>query len=108
MLFPVYCLTVFFSFLGRIADSQYVVRRCGLLLQTKYRGLSIGRSVCLSVCLSQSWALQRKDGWTNRDTVWVVESGGPKESCIRWGQRCNKCWKINLKTFINAFFSIKN
>jgi len=41
------------------------------------------RSVCLSVGLSQSWALQ--NGWTDRDAVWVVESDGPKESCIRRG-----------------------
>jgi len=26
-----------------------------------------------------------KDGWTDRDAVWVVDSGRPKEACIRWG-----------------------
>ena len=26
-----------------------------------------------------------KNGWTDRDAVWVIDSGGPKEECIRWG-----------------------
>jgi len=26
-----------------------------------------------------------KNGWTDRDAVWVAESGGPKEPRIRWG-----------------------
>jgi len=26
-----------------------------------------------------------KQDWTNWDAVWVVDSGGPKEACIRWG-----------------------
>jgi len=26
-----------------------------------------------------------KNGWTNWDAIWVVESGWPKEPCIRWG-----------------------
>jgi len=25
-----------------------------------------------------------KNGWTDRDAVWNVNSGGPKEPCIRW------------------------
>ena len=29
-----------------------MVRRCGLLLQTEWRGLSVGLFVCLSVCHS--------------------------------------------------------
>jgi len=44
-----------------------------LLLPTEKRGLS----VCLSIGLSHSW--------TNGDAVWVEDSGGPKEPCIRWG-----------------------
>ena len=43
-------------------------------------------SVCRSVCLSLSWALQK--GWTDRDAVWVVDSGGPMEVCklpTGWG-----------------------
>ena len=26
-----------------------------------------------------------KNGWTDRDAVWDLDSGGPKEACIRWG-----------------------
>jgi len=42
-------------------------------------------SVCQSVCLSLSWAQQK--GWTDRDAVSVVDSGGPMEVCklIGWG-----------------------
>jgi len=35
------------------------------------------------VCLSQSWAC--KNGWTDRDTIWILDLGGPKEPRIRWG-----------------------
>jgi len=26
-----------------------------------------------------------KNGWTDRDTVWDVDSGGSKEACVIWG-----------------------
>jgi len=26
-----------------------------------------------------------KNGWTDRDAVWFMDLGGPKEACIRWG-----------------------
>jgi len=26
-----------------------------------------------------------KNDWTYQDTVWVVDLGGPKEACFRWG-----------------------
>ena len=45
-----------------------------------YRRSSV---VCMSVGLSQLWALQ--NGWTDRDAVWNVDSVGRKEPCIRWG-----------------------
>jgi len=42
--------------------------------------------VCLSVCLSVCYDCEPcKDGQTDRDSVWVVDSGGPKEPRIRWG-----------------------
>ena len=25
-----------------------------------------------------------KNGWTDQDAIWIVDSGGPKEACIRW------------------------
>ena len=37
---------------------------------------------CLSVCHSSEPC---KNGWTDRDAVWVEDSGGPREPCIRWG-----------------------
>jgi len=44
--------------------------------------------VCLSVCLSVCHTSEPcKDGCTDRDAVWVQDSGGPKEPYIRWGSR---------------------
>jgi len=57
--------------LGRIE-----VLRCGLLLQMEYRGLSVGLSRSYKPCKNCS---------TDWDTVWNVDSGGPKETCSRWG-----------------------
>jgi len=51
-----------------------------------YRPSSV---VCLSVGLSVSWSVTRsepcKNGWTDRDVLWVVDSDGPKKPCVRWG-----------------------
>ena len=45
-------------------------------------------SVCLSVCLSVCHDREScKNGWTDRDTVWIVDSGGPNELRIRWEYR---------------------
>jgi len=43
------------------------------------------RSLCLPVSLSRPWAF--KSCWTDCDAVRHVNSGGPKEQCIRWGSR---------------------
>jgi len=60
------------------ATSQYYVRRCGLFLQTEWRALSVG----LSVCHNREPC---KIGWTDLDAVWGADSGGPKEARIlRW------------------------
>jgi len=40
------------------------------------------RSVCRSLCHTSEPC---KNGWTDRDTVWVEDSGGHREPCIRWG-----------------------
>ena len=45
-----------------------------------YRQRSV---VCRSVGLLRSWALQIE--WTDRDAVWVMDSGGSMEPCITWG-----------------------
>ena len=34
------------------------------------------------------------NGWTNRDAVLVMDSHGPKESCVRWGSRSPWEWAI--------------
>jgi len=44
---------------------------------------SVGRSVCLPVCHSSEPC---KNSWTDRDAVWVEDSCGPRQLCIRWGQ----------------------
>jgi len=55
-----------------------------LVLHGKGQFLGKGRplwsiwTVCRELC---------KNGWTDRDAVWVMDSGGPKEMCIRWGSR---------------------
>ena len=40
--------------------------------------LSVCRSVCRETC---------RNGWTDPGAVWVVDSGGPNEPCIKWGSR---------------------
>jgi len=80
--------------LGRIAVLRTYI--WGLVLQTEYRGLF----VCRSVYLSRSCALQ--NGWTDRDFVLVVDSGGrPREprwspdpvceGTIFWEKRATHC-----------------
>jgi len=34
--------------------------------------------------LSVRLSVLQKNGWTERDAVWVMDLGGPKERCIRW------------------------
>jgi len=53
------------------AASQYYVRRCGLLLQTK--------RVCRSVCHSSEPC---RNSWTDLDGVWVEDFGGPKDRVL--------------------------
>jgi len=54
------------SLLGRIVDAVYC-----------YRPSSV-------VChISEPC----KNGWTDRDAIWVEDSGGPREPCSRWGSR---------------------
>jgi len=41
---------------------------------------------CRMVCLPAGHNCEPcKNGQTNGDAVWVVHSGGPKESLVRWG-----------------------
>jgi len=50
-----------------------------VLAAYSYRPSSV---VCRSVCHASEPC---KNGWTDRDAVWVMDSGGPKETRIRWG-----------------------
>jgi len=50
------------------------------------KGLFWGGRTC-PTCLMTLWRELCKNGWTDRDTIWVMDSGGPKETCIRWGCR---------------------
>ena len=48
------------------------------------------------VCLSVSNSCKPcKNGWTDRDAVWVVDSGGPKEECVTGGH-IGETWQIRL------------
>jgi len=38
--------------------------------------------VCRSVCHTSEPC---KNGCTDRDVIWVENSGGPKDTCVRWG-----------------------
>jgi len=46
-----------------------------------YRPSSV---ICRSVCHTSEHC---KNGWTDRATVWVEDSGGPRKPRIRWGSR---------------------
>jgi len=62
--------------LGRIAVPRSL-RRCGLLLPTELRGLSVSLSV--SVYHSSEPC---KNGCTDRDVVWVEDSGESEEPLL--------------------------
>jgi len=36
-------------------------------------------------CSTTLWCELCKNVWTNQDAVSIMDSGGPKEACIRWG-----------------------
>jgi len=53
-------------------------------------------AVCLSVCLRVGYTdVPCKNGWSDQDAVWVSDSGGPKEPCIKWGQIPQGKWAIS-------------
>jgi len=41
--------------------------------------------VYVSVCLSVTVLSPAKNGWTDREAVWVVDSDRPKDPSVRWG-----------------------
>ena len=62
------------------------------VLQRELDGASCYRRssvVCLCVCLSVGRVRGPcKSRQNDRDADWMVNSGGPKEPCIRWWSRC--------------------
>jgi len=79
----------------------HVTRRCGLMSNSFDHLLLLGHIAVLRMymayCYRPSSVVCRyvchtsepcKNGWTDRDAVWVEDSGGPSEPCIRWGSRC--------------------
>ena len=65
--------TSIFSYLNYQAASHYYVRRCGLLLQTVQRGLSV-----LSVCLPVTLVCSPTKRLNQLDAVQVDDLGGPR------------------------------
>jgi len=61
-------LLFFFIIRPHRSTTAYYYRRTGM--------------VCLSVCHDREPC---KNRWNDRDVVWIVDSGGPNEPCIRWG-----------------------
>jgi len=88
-------------FVGHIVCTQ--CRKCGLFLQTEWRGLC--------VCSSRSWALQ--NGWNDRDAVWewmlTWMGDGPKEPRSRLKVEIShgqgQCWGLSgpLKSIVSQF-----
>ena len=54
---------------------------------------SVGLSVCLSVCHDREPCKNRR---TDRDTVWVENSGGPKVAHVSCGVHIGATWRIRL------------
>jgi len=53
---------------------------------TTYIGLTVTNQAAWSVIWSVSHSSEPcKNGWTNWDDTWDLDSGGPKEVCITWG-----------------------
>jgi len=67
---------------------RYINLRFTLLYFTMYVDAAYcyqpSSGVCRFVCHTSELC---KNGRTDRDAVWVEDSGGPKEPCIRWGSR---------------------
>jgi len=52
----------------------------------------LSRVVCPSVCRSVTLVSPCKNGWTDRDALWVENSYGLRKPCIRWESRSPN-WK---------------
>jgi len=66
-------------------------------------------SVCLcAVCWSHPNREPYKNGWTDWDAVWDMNSGGLKKPCIRWGPRSFKgkwqFWRCRVQSMFSILF----
>ena len=69
--------------LGRIAVLRSTAMRP--VVKLRWPLVSMPHRRTTSVCHSRE---RCKNGWTDRDVVWVAESRGPKDPCSIWGCRC--------------------
>ena len=49
----------------------------------RYKGAVLGENTCQGMP-DDTLPCAVKNGRTNRDAVWVVDSDGPNESCVTW------------------------
>ena len=52
---------------------------------------SVGRTDCLSVCLPITLVSPAKNGWTDRNAVWVKDFGVAREPCHALMTKCRYC-----------------
>jgi len=52
----------------------------------QFKGAILGEMTCLA-CLEMFCRELCKNGWTDWDAIWVVDSGGPKEPVVGYGSR---------------------
>jgi len=50
--------------------------------------------VCLSVCHDREPC---RNGWTDWDAIWAVDSGGPKKACCRLGVHIDYDWTLHVR-----------
>ena len=66
--------------------------------------------VCLCVCVCLSVGHKRepcKSGWTDRDAIWVVDSDGPQETCIRsWSRSPGKFVHKAVRPFVKLLWPL--
>ena len=90
-------LLIMTSFIRPLGSTTYVDAACS------YRPSSVVcRSVCRSVCHTSEPC---KNGCTDRDAVWVEDSGGPKNHAkgqFLWGERASHCKVCGYSTVICA------
>ena len=73
----------FFSSLFRLHRSTTYIDAACCYRPSSVLSRSVCLSVCLSLCLSDYHTSEScKNGWTHWDTIWVEDSGGPREPLL--------------------------